>query len=57
MTSDYRAHLRRRLVDAGVPPTLHEGLLEYVAARRPTGSFLRACLANDFNDACVRRPR
>ena len=54
MSDDYRAHLRRRLVETGVPFPLDEGLTEYVAARRPTGSFLRACLANDFKEACVR---
>lgn len=54
MTDDYRAHLRRRLVETGVPTPLHDGLTEYFAARRPTGSFLRACLANDFKDACMR---
>lgn len=54
MTDDYRAHLRRRLVETRVPVSLHEGLTEYIAARRPTGSFLRACLTNDFKEACVR---
>jgi hypothetical protein len=51
---DYRAHLRARLRECDVPPTLHSGLVEYVAARRPTGSFLRACLENDLREACVR---
>lgn len=54
MSDDYRAHLRRRLIETGVPVSLHNGLTEYVAGRRPTGSFLRACLMNDFKDACVR---
>jgi hypothetical protein len=51
---DYRAHLHRRLDASGVPASLHNGLVEYFAARRPTGSFLRACLANDFSQACLR---
>jgi hypothetical protein len=54
MTSDYRAHLRRRLVETGVPIPLHEGLTEYFAARRPTGSFLKAVLSSDFSQACLR---
>lgn len=51
---DYRAHLRQRLLECHVPDTLHEGLVEYLAARRPTGSFLRAALENDFAQACMR---
>lgn len=51
---DYRAHLRQRLIEADVPATLHDGLTEYVAARRPTGSFLRAVLENDLKEACMR---
>jgi hypothetical protein len=54
ITSDYRAHLRRRLVETGVPAPLHDGLLEYFAARRPVGSFLTAVLANDLSQACMR---
>lgn len=52
--ADYREHLRRRLVECDVPPGLHPGLIEYFAARRSTGSFLRAALENDFAQACVR---
>jgi hypothetical protein len=51
---DYRAHLRRRLVECDVPQTLHDGLTEYFAARRPTGGFLRAVLENDLLQACLR---
>jgi hypothetical protein len=51
---DYRRHLRDRLWAEGVPGTLHEGLTEYCAARRPTGSFLQACLENDFSQAAMR---
>jgi hypothetical protein len=54
MNSLYRAHLRRRLIESQVPPPLHSGLLEYFAARRPTGSFLRAVLENDLREACMR---
>lgn len=62
MTEDYRTYLRRRLVECDVPEHLHKGLIEYVAARRPVGSFLTACLSNDLLDAAVRaddvsRPR
>jgi hypothetical protein len=54
MSLDYRAHLRQRLQECDVPPSLHSGLVEYVAARRPTGSFLRAILENNLREACVR---
>ena len=54
MSDDYRAHLRRRLLEMDVPQPLHNGLVEYFAARRPTGSFLRAVLENDLRQACVR---
>lgn len=50
----YRAHLRQRLVDSNVPESLHAGLVEYFAARRPTGGFLRAVLENDLREAAVR---
>jgi hypothetical protein len=52
--TDYRAHLRQRLRESGVPTSLQEGLLEYFAARRPTGGFLRACLENNYTEACMR---
>jgi hypothetical protein len=52
--SDYRAHLSRRLVECDVPANLHEGLVEYVAARRPVGGFLNAVLSNDLRGAIVR---
>jgi hypothetical protein len=51
---DYRAHLRRRLVEQDIPATLHEGLIEYFAARRPTGGFLQAVLENNLRQACIR---
>ena len=50
----YRRHLRDRLADCAVPPHLHEGLVEYLAHRRPVGHFLTAVLSNDLTDACVR---
>jgi hypothetical protein len=53
-TLDYRAHLRRRLLESNVPGTLHTGLVEYFAARRPTGGFLRAVLENDLGQAAMR---
>jgi hypothetical protein len=51
---DYRTHLYRRLVESGVPEQLHEGLVEYIAARRPVGYFLTAVLSNDLREACAR---
>jgi hypothetical protein len=53
-TDTYRGHLYLRLVQSQVPDTLHEGLVEYLAARRETGSFLRAVLENDLTEACRR---
>jgi hypothetical protein len=52
--SAYRTHLRKRLIESEVPATLHTGLIEYFAARRPTGGFLRACLENDLGEAALR---
>jgi|SRR6185436_6091309 len=52
--ADYRAHLRLRLIESDVPVSLHAGLIEYFAARRPTGSFLRSVLENDLSQACAR---
>jgi hypothetical protein len=37
-----------------VPRPLHAGLTEYIAARRPVGSFLTAVLSNDLQDAVSR---
>ena len=53
MAVDYRAHLRQRLVESIVPEHLHEGLIEYIAARQPCGQFLTAVLSNDLKDACA----
>ncbi len=55
MSSDaYRAHLTLRRTEAGLPVTLHAGLREYIAARRPVGGFLTAVLSNDLAEACKR---
>jgi hypothetical protein len=50
----YRKHLRDRLVQCHVPDHLHEGLVEYLADRRPTGRFLMAVLSNDLIEAATR---
>jgi len=54
VSDDYRAHLRRRLTESGVPEQLHDGLTEYIAARRPMGHFLTAVVSNDLREACAR---
>jgi len=51
---DYRAHLRQRLLESDVPLSLHAGLVEYFAERRPTGGFLQAVLENNLRQACAR---
>ena len=51
---DYRAHLRKRLGQTLVPESLHTGLVEYIAARRPMGQLLTAVVKNDLKEACVR---
>lgn len=51
---DYRQHLRLKLRESEVPLTLHEGLVEYFTARRPTGGFLQAVLENDLREAATR---
>jgi hypothetical protein len=50
----YRKHLFNRLVECNVPDHLFEGLIEYLADRRPMGSFLTAIVSNDLMEACVR---
>lgn len=54
LEAEYREHLRRRLTESQVAQHLHEGLVEYIAARRPVGSFLMAVLTNDLKEACGR---
>lgn len=49
----YEGHLRRRLVESHVPEHLHDGLVHYIAARRPVGQFLMAVLTNDLHKACA----
>jgi hypothetical protein len=51
---DYRLELRQRLINADVPRSLHNGLIEYFAVRRPTGSFLHAVLENNLLEAAQR---
>jgi hypothetical protein len=46
--------LRAQLVAYRVPANLHDGLIRYVEQRIPTGSFLRACLEDDWTDAVNR---
>lgn len=46
--------LKAALVGTDVPESLHDGLLRYILAGVPTGSFLYAVLANDLADACNR---
>jgi hypothetical protein len=53
-SNEYREHLRQALTRSDVPFSLHDGLIEYFADRRPTGRFLQACLENNFAEACVR---
>jgi hypothetical protein len=50
----YRKHLFDRMVQCQVPDHLHEGLIEYLASRRPVGHFLTAVLSNDLMETCVR---
>ena len=52
---EYKAHLYKRLIESNVPDGLHDGLIEYVASRRPMGHFLTAIANNnDLKDACGR---
>lgn len=51
---EQRAELRSKAERAGVPDSLHDGLIEYLVGRRPTGDFLRAVLCNDLRDAALR---
>jgi hypothetical protein len=37
-----------------IRPSLREGLWRYLKHHIPTGSFLRACLENDFREAMLR---
>jgi hypothetical protein len=50
----YRTHLRSWLIESHVPEHLHEGLIEYIVMRRPTGSFLDAVLCNNLKEAVGR---
>ncbi len=46
--------LRARAEVVGVPDHLIDGLVAYVAERRPPGGFLRAVLENDLKEAFGR---
>lgn len=48
------SELIERAREIGVPGHLVPGLIRYVEQRVPTGSFLRACLENDFRAAVCR---
>lgn len=47
-------YLVSRLHQYEVPVHLHEGIISYIREGRPTGSFLRAVLANDLVEAALR---
>jgi hypothetical protein len=47
-------YYRPRLIEAGIPPYMHDGLLDYLIRRRPPGHFLTAVLSNDLTDAVGR---
>jgi hypothetical protein len=49
-----RALLRTKAALLDVPEHCIEGLVEFVAAGRPTGSFLEAVISNDLFDALGR---
>ena len=53
-TKEYRAYLARRLADCEVPGGLRDGLIHYVAERRPVGHFLTAVLENNLREAMAR---
>lgn len=50
----FRAHVRQRLRQCDVPERLHDGLVEYLVARRPVGGFLNAVLENNLALAVAR---
>lgn len=54
MSNEYLAHLRMRLTQTIVPPGLHDGLVNFIGARRPVGRFLTAVLENDLAAAIGR---
>lgn len=51
---DMVKRLELGLMEAGVNPNLHEGLIAYILCGRPTGHFLNSVLANDLKQACTR---
>lgn len=50
----YRDHLQEKLFERSIPDHLHPGLLAYFTERRPVGSFLKACLENNLQEARMR---
>jgi hypothetical protein len=51
---EYRQHLKQKLIESEVPFHVHEGIIEYLTARRPVGHFLKAVLSNDLMEAVHR---
>ena len=54
MSAQQIADHRRRMLEAQVPWPLHDGLVHYLVAHRPVGSFLTAVLSNDLMGAVAR---
>lgn len=50
----YRQHLKTAAEKCEVPEYLHDGVIEYLVSRRPTGHFLKAVLSNDLREAIAR---
>jgi hypothetical protein len=46
--------LEARVLAAGLPEHMHEGIIAYLRYGRPCGDFLRAVLCNDARDAMRR---
>lgn len=42
------AYYKAKLREYQIPEYMHEGLIEYITQRRPTGDFLTAVLSNDL---------
>ena len=49
-----KENLKEKLVAGGIPPHMHEGIIEYVFEGRPPGDFLMAIFKNDFVQAAGR---
>lgn len=46
--------LEARVMGAGLPEHMHEGIIAYIRYGRPCGSFLEAIIRNDARDAMRR---